>query len=520
MAHRLVDRGRTYLDWQKWDDADAAFTRAIELRPEYAEPWEARSDLYTRLGLFDLAVRDFNRAYEFQQPVNWRWMALALLRLNAGDVAGWRDASVRIRQQTHATSVREFDVDAVRAAVLRTDPEVDPRAPVDIAQGLVDAEPGSPFLRYLLGLAHYRAEEFEKAATQLHAALSLPGWTAQRMALPGLAMASYRLGRDADARSTLDDAAKSIDEWTEQICRTDDNWAVHQGVGVWPIPWWDWLECRLFYHEARLLIDGAAPPEDPRLHLIRARAFSGLRRTAQATEEYDAALAGLPDNPQVQFERFRTRGYYFSYRDWPRAAHEFAEARRIAPDQAPVWNFEAIARLAAGDLAAYQQLCAAMLDRFRETENPNCANNILCACVLRPDGVSDPAQLVPLARVAARLYHGNLIVIGAACYRAGEYEEAVRVFDDAARRKPARAWESCFNAMAHHHLGHADRARRCLQSAADWIAKADQPDSIGFEDREHAWGGLTERFEFSLLYAEASDLIAGARSGNALPSRR
>lgn len=66
-AHRLLERGRISLGAQCWDDADAAFTRAIELRPEYAGPWEPRGDLYLRLGLFDLATHDLNRAYELQE---------------------------------------------------------------------------------------------------------------------------------------------------------------------------------------------------------------------------------------------------------------------------------------------------------------------------------------------------------------------------------------------------------------------------------------------------------------------
>jgi tetratricopeptide (TPR) repeat protein len=270
-------------------------------------------------------------------------------------------------------------VDAVRVALLLPNPDADPLEPVALAQSLVDAEPENAFLRYLLGLAHYRAQQFELATTELHETLTLsPAWEERRIAFPILAMTYHRLGRDAGARRALDDAARAIEDWTGQICQSNNvNWAVHQGVGNWPVRWWDWLECRLFYREAKLLIDRSPPSEDPRLHVIRARAFAGLQRTRMAIDEYDAAVAGLPDDSQIQFERFRTRGYYYGYRDWPQATREFAEARRLMPDQSVIWNFETISQLAAGNPQAYHQLCSEMLERFAATQDPRTARHRL-----------------------------------------------------------------------------------------------------------------------------------------------
>ncbi len=515
-AHQFLERGRIFLEQQHWDDADAAFTRAIELRPEYAGPWDARADLYIRLGLFDLAVHDLNRAYELQEPVSGRWMALALLRLNAGDAAGCRNASVRMRQQIREVGTREFAVDAVRVTVLLPAADADSLDSVALAQGLANAEPGNAYLRYLLGLAYYRAEQFEPAAAELRAALTLsPDWVERRIACPVLAITYHRLGRNADARRELDDAAQAIEDWTALICQSNnDNWPVNEGVGSWPVRWWDWVECRLFYREARRLIDGSAPPEDPRLHVIRARGFAGLRRTRLAIDEYDAAVSGLPDDAQIRFERCRTRGYYYGYRDWPQSAREFAQARRLMPDQSLIWNFEAISQLAAGDGDAYRRLCGEMLERFAATQDPRTAQNIVFACVLQSNAVPDPAQLIPGARVAARMHHGNSRVIGAACCRAGQYDEAVRQLTESARLNLPRSWEWCFLAMAHHHLGHTAEAQRCLQSAALWIAEADRTTPVDPRHCLLAWGGFTERFEFPLLYAEAAALIG---DGNSIP---
>jgi hypothetical protein len=71
--------------------------------------------------------------------------------------------------------------------------------------------------------------------------------------------------------------------------------------------------------------------------------------------------------------------------------------------------------------------------------------------------------------------------------------------------------------MAHHHLGHADQAQRCLQSAARWIAEADRQTSADSRYGQPVWGGFTERFEFPLLYAEAATLIGASNADAAAP---
>ena len=64
---------------RRWDDAHAAFTRAIELRPEHVQVWEARGELlYVRLGLWDLAAHDLEQAFRLQRPNfprRWLWTA-------------------------------------------------------------------------------------------------------------------------------------------------------------------------------------------------------------------------------------------------------------------------------------------------------------------------------------------------------------------------------------------------------------------------------------------------------------
>src|SRR5262249_59807234 len=61
-------------------------------------------------------------------------------------------------------------------------------------------------------------------------------------------------------------------------------------VGTLPMQYCDWLECCLLYREAKTLIDGAPPADDPRWHVARALAFLALADQKKATESYAKAV--------------------------------------------------------------------------------------------------------------------------------------------------------------------------------------------------------------------------------------
>ena len=120
---------------------------------------------------------------------------------------------------------------------------------------------------------------------------------------------------------------------------------------------------------------------------------------------------------------------------------------------------------------------------------------------------SDRARLLPLTRVAATIWHWGTWARGAALYRAGRYEESVQCFERAVQLHRPRAWDWCFLAMAHHRLGHAREARRCLVEAARWIDEAnrvqlDDPTSMG-----PTWGNWHEPVVYPLLLREAEALL-------------
>jgi len=511
-ANALLNRGRWYASQNRWDDAYDAFTQAVQLHPEHVSAWLERGDLYTRLGLWDLAAADYAREMALHEPDStFRWYQHALLRRAIGDEEGCRQAARLMRERFAGTTNERFIEETVRSSLLVPDPAADLPQLVELAREVV---PNQPWTRlYVLGFAHYRAGEYDTAVQRLEEGLEAqPQWATHWLCYPVLAMAHHRLGHEANAREALNEAAKIVDEWTQaRYLGEGDNRMIHPGgEAFWPTPWWDYVECLLTYSEARVLIDGAPPADDPRLHALRARSLAGLGEAEQAAAEFQVALRLNPDDMQIHLEACRNRGKgCVERRQWRDAAVEFLRATEIRPDDSYLWRFLAIAYFADGDVDALRATCMAMLDRFARTNDRFAAANVLLACVLRGDALPDAVRLAPLTRVATPLGHWGTGVRGAALYRAQRYEESVVCLETAARMYRPRAWDLCFLAMAHHQLGHAVEARRCLSEARRWIDAANCHTEDDPSGTQPVWGGWYESVVFPLLLREAEELLTG-----------
>jgi eukaryotic-like serine/threonine-protein kinase len=509
-ANVLLDRGRYYAVDHSWDDAHESFSQAIRWHPDHVSVWVERANLYTRLGLWDLAAADYAREMELHGPdTTLRWYQHALLRRAVGDEEGCRQTARAMRERFAGTLKVSFTEETVRSSLLVPDPAVDLSRLIELCRDAIPTRPAS--MPYVLGTAHYRAGQYDEAIRRLEGALAAqPQWPVTRLSYPVLAMAHHRLGQEAQARQALEEAARILDRWTqERYTGNGEDWVTHRGGdAVWPAMWWDYLECQLLYREAKVLIDGAPPPDDPRLHVLRGRALAGLDLVEQAAPEFEAAWKLSPDDALIRLETHRNRGACGVHRrQWRDAAAEFAKAVELRPDDPKLWRFRAVALFADGDFDAHRQTCMAMLERFARTEDRFAAGNLLLACVLRDDVLPDMVRLLPIARVSDPLWHWGAEVRGAALYRAGRYEESVQCFEAAARMYRPRPWDWCFLAMAHHRLGHADEARRCLLEATGWIDAANHSTEDDPTGTLPAWGGWDQPVVYPLLVREAENLM-------------
>ena len=91
----------------------------------------------------------------------------------------------------------------------------------------------------------------------------------------------------------------------------------------------------------------------------------------------------------------------------------------MVPDDPGLRYARAVSLLLAGDLAGYRSACAAMLDRFKDHEDPGVANRVAYACIYGSDPVIDMPGLIRIAERSVPTVAGGERVVGAALYRAG-----------------------------------------------------------------------------------------------------
>ena len=185
------------------------------------------------------------------------------------------------------------------------------------------------------------------------------------------------------------------------------------------------------------------------IEAVRARPLNGVVRDALA---------------RLQAERGRI----------DRAATTLAEGVSLLPDEPDLCRHLRVALLASGDRAGWRRAIAARLESPGETISSWTANELALACSLVPEATTDPELPARLAEAA--LGKGPelnrdmyLSTFGAALYRAGRFDEAIRRLEEGIGIQGGEGLPSAlaFLAMAHHRLGHRDQARGWLDRLRD-----------------------------------------------------
>ena len=84
--------GRSYAELGLPEKAEAAFDEAVGAQPSQVSSWLARGEFYATRGQHGKATADFAAARERAPEVSLLHYRLALARLLAGDLAGYRSA--------------------------------------------------------------------------------------------------------------------------------------------------------------------------------------------------------------------------------------------------------------------------------------------------------------------------------------------------------------------------------------------------------------------------------------------
>jgi tetratricopeptide (TPR) repeat protein len=354
-----------------------------------------------------------------------------------------------------------------------------------LAKMAVERAPDQAYIVNTLGTAYYRAGNWKAAIETLKNAEELGNWRHFGHDAFFIAMAYGMLGDKEAASKWFTAAVRWMEKDApkhEELLRVRAEAAKLFGVPErGPEP-----------HQAKpqddrelytLIIE--LSPEAAWAYLARGQFFQRNGQPQKAQEDYRKAvevhtrvLDQKPNSPVRWADRALA---YAELGDWNKAAGDWQKAAALWEKTAAsganpsVWYQLALARLGAKDQAGYRSACAEIVKRFADKGPAPYADFALWACVLAPDGVSDPSVLLGWAERLVAAQPTNALTrntLGAALYRAGRFEEAARRLNEAQAALAATPETSTsiaylwyFLAMAHERLGHSQEARQWLEKA-------------------------------------------------------
>jgi tetratricopeptide (TPR) repeat protein len=142
-------------------------------------------------------------------------------------------------------------------------------------------------------------------------------------------------------------------------------------------------------------------------------------------------------------------------------------------------------------------------------------NRLAWALATSPDErVRDPKQAVEVARKAVENFPDDGAIwntLGAAHYRAGDWQECARAVEKSLELSPLnQGFDWLFLAMANYRMGKPDEAKRWLGQAEAWVARLDAR-KFRHPQEEALW--LSQRGDCLRLRDEAEQLIRGEKKG-------
>jgi eukaryotic-like serine/threonine-protein kinase len=327
LANNLVESGLAHADFAEWSKAEADLSKAVKTRPDHSYVWLTRGDQYARLGLWDLAAADFQRAFQLKEPASTRALCLhAILSFYVGDAQGYRRVCERMTARLPEAIDARASAEISRACLLDEHPIIDPERLVQLASQAVNAS--KTFTRLAnLGCAYYRAGQYENALERLREARSANSRFETIWMDSVVAMAHHRLGQPELARNALNAASESLG-------RRFQAKSENSGADL-NAQWWYEAQADIYYREAKRLIQGSKPQDDPRRLCYRGDSLAALGRNQEALLSYSRALEIAP-----KFETAWSRRAALNARlgNWEQALKDYEQIRSQQPDRAGANN--------------------------------------------------------------------------------------------------------------------------------------------------------------------------------------
>ncbi len=248
----------------------------------------------SRLGLWDEATALYDRGIDRDWSTELVHGECCLAHLLAGDTAGYRRCLDRMLER--------FDQDIATYSWLAyvgglLDGAVPPARLVELAERGLERKI-QPFAFHVAGLAHYRAEQWERAIERFEESLKDPRWQVGggHTSELGLALAHHRLGHARQARQWLDRAELWYDKAIRDALLSPRGSATLHNWAVWP-------SFVILRREARKLLLGTEVPDDPRLRQLAERTRDWIKNLDPATADYDLAIRLRPGQAGLRLAR-------------------------------------------------------------------------------------------------------------------------------------------------------------------------------------------------------------------------
>jgi tetratricopeptide (TPR) repeat protein len=208
-----------------------------------------------------------------------------------------------------------------------------------------------------------------------------------------------------------------------------------------------------------------------------------LRQFDKGAEDTTRALKLKPQEALFYANR---ASCYAELKQWKRAIGDYAEAVKLAPRNVDYRRDHALVCLAAGDEASYRKDCADLFHDVQGTVARQTVDVAAFVCTVGRNALPDPQRLVSWLQQWEnnnKQNAGYLSRLGYAHCRGGTYGQAV----DSIKRAVSLLGKEddlhgLFLALAYHHLGEYQEARRALNRAVEFIESV--PKAPGKEDAD------------------------------------
>ena len=212
------DRGEAQFQLQRYAEAIADFEKSRELAPDmpygssYASALQYRGMQEAERGRWDKARADFLQAIKQGAEKDRTVSEKALLRLSAGDVAGYRKACDGLVMNLVEKQNPTVTQPVVWTCLLAPGTFSEYKRLQELAEDAVDGAPKNWLYHFTLGGVLYRAGDQDGALQRLKQAFELKGDDGDARLFLFTAMAYHKLGHAAEAKEWFERARRPLEQ--------------------------------------------------------------------------------------------------------------------------------------------------------------------------------------------------------------------------------------------------------------------------------------------------------------------